>query len=571
MTQAQFHILYREFLLRLVDLELLSAHAQGDSNKLTGQLGSLLIFFSAVVALIAMLLDPGRWPQPARLLLTWGIEHFLVATTMLVVGLFAVLSWDSLFPNRRDVLVLAPLPVRASTLFLSKMAAVGAGLGLTVGALNAVTGVAWPLLLVMPRSHGILDLFVSLELYRAIAAYAITMLASGAFLFGCVLAAQGVAAQLLPRRVFLRAWAFLQMAAFCLFVGTYFLEPSLANPRALADPGNQRALAWLPSYWFFGLFHWLNGSMPNSMAPLARRAGIGLAAAMIGAMAACLLAYLRTLRKIVEEPDILPASRGLSWLPRFGKAIETAVVHFSIRTLLRSRQHRVILSFYLGVAFAIVVLLLKAPPPPQYAVPAGNLWHDVPLLGLSMIVLCLWILGTRVVFALPLELRANWIFRVMPLPGAAQCLAASRRALLVLAVAPVWTASAALFFSIWSWRPAAGHLLVVALLGTILADVCLYSFRKIPFTCSYLPGKSKVHMMFLLYFVLFFLVVSWAAEFEMHSLEDPVRFALMVAVLISAAILVRWRAAVLTSSEEADLLFEEALPPAVLVLGLQRD
>jgi hypothetical protein len=170
--------------------------------------------------------------------------------------------------------------------------------------------------------------------------------------------------------------------------------------------------------------------------------------------------------------------------------------------LLRSRQHGVILSFYLGIAFAILVVLLKAPPPPTPPL-TGNRWHGVPLLGSSFIFLCLWIMGSRVVFALPLELRANWVFRVMPLRGAAQCLAASRRSLLVLAAAPVWTGSAVLFLSVWAWLPATGHLLVLALLGTILGHVCLYSFRKIPFTCSYLPGKSKIHMTFLLDFGFF--------------------------------------------------------------------
>ncbi len=66
---------------------------------------------------------------------------------MLVVGLFAVLSWDSTFPDRRDVLVLAPLPVRARTLFLAKVAAVATALGLTVLALHWLAGLAWPLAL----------------------------------------------------------------------------------------------------------------------------------------------------------------------------------------------------------------------------------------------------------------------------------------------------------------------------------------------------------------------------------------------------------------------------------------
>jgi hypothetical protein len=77
-------------------------------------------------------------------LAAWGAEHFLIATTMLVVGLFAVLSWDSTFPDRRDVLVLAPLPVRARTLFLAKVAAAGTALGLTVLCLHSAAGLVGP-------------------------------------------------------------------------------------------------------------------------------------------------------------------------------------------------------------------------------------------------------------------------------------------------------------------------------------------------------------------------------------------------------------------------------------------
>ncbi len=115
-TKLQFQVLYRQFLFRMVDLELLSAHAQGDTNKLLGQFASLLIFISVGLAFAHWPLD-GRMPPSRAVEFAWSGEHFLIATTMLVVGLFAVLSWDSTFPDRRDVLVLAPLPVRARTMF----------------------------------------------------------------------------------------------------------------------------------------------------------------------------------------------------------------------------------------------------------------------------------------------------------------------------------------------------------------------------------------------------------------------------------------------------------------------
>ena len=102
--------------------------------------------------------------------------------------------------------------------------------------------------------------------------------------------------------------------------------------------------------------------------------------------------------------------------------------------------------------------------------------------------------------------------------GAPEYLAAIRRPLFVLAVVPVWVASAALFLSIWPWRPVAGHLVLLGLWGMILAYICLHGFQKIPFTCSYLPGKSYFHMAFLAGLGLLYLILK-AVEFERRGLE----------------------------------------------------
>ncbi len=113
MRNLQFRVLYREFLFRMVDRELLSVHAQGDTSKLLGQFAAVLILLSIPFTIMALGVENAHAPREAVLISAWGVEHSLIATTMLVVGLFAVLSWDSTFPDSRDVLVLAPLPVRA--------------------------------------------------------------------------------------------------------------------------------------------------------------------------------------------------------------------------------------------------------------------------------------------------------------------------------------------------------------------------------------------------------------------------------------------------------------------------
>ncbi len=156
MKTAQFRVLYREFLFRIIDLEVLSNHAEGDSRTLLGQFVSLLVFCSIILVLFAWAwaanVKNDRVPALVQLSDAWTIEHFLIATSMLVVGLFAVLSWESTFPERRDVLVLGPLPVGAGTVFLAKVAAVAMALGLTLAALHVLAGIAWPLALAQYKS-----------------------------------------------------------------------------------------------------------------------------------------------------------------------------------------------------------------------------------------------------------------------------------------------------------------------------------------------------------------------------------------------------------------------------------
>jgi CubicO group peptidase (beta-lactamase class C family) len=912
MTRTQFRVLYRQFVFRMVDLELLSA--QGSMSKLLGQFAALLISVSMALGLIAFGGGDPRMRLQTRLIVSWSVAHFLIATTMLVVGLFAVLCWDSTFPDQRDVMVLAPLPVRPRTLFLAKVTAVSTALIMTVGALHLLAGITWPFSLARQRTavmapsvgydaalppadvadlekildrdlapalqsgtvapatgaglaigilkHGVrriltygtaqpdsiyeigsisktftglllakmaeegsvelsqpvrellpagmvekprareitlLDLathhsglpsmasnirpngqpnsdadyhpadlyeyiaqrgvakpsetsFVysnigysllgqalaeragipypellkreitdplgmkdtvvllsseqrsrviqawdlqhrpvgawdldalapaggirstagdlltwldanlhperldqlgaalvlshqpradvqarsrialawiydadsatywhdgSISAYmsyaffhprgdyaavillntgskvipfadllgrhlrqrfggepaislasvpvpagggfmgviRSFAAYWITMYAAGAFIFCCVLGLQGLAAQL-PRRYFLRVSSFLQMAAFGVLVCVYLLQPLMIAPTLVSAT----QLAWLPSYWFLGIFEQLNGS--PAMASLARRAWIALAVALAVTAASYALSYFRTMRKIVEEPDILSRSRGASWLPRFGNSLETAVVQFSIRTLARSRQHRVMMAFYLGLGLALAVFIMSSPNF-QKLVAQG----EVSLLYSSLAIMTAWVVGARLAFSLPLDLRANWIFRVTEIRGVRDYLAAIRRPIFILGVLPAWLVAAATFLYLWAWQAAVMHLVVLGLWGIMLAYLGLNGFQKIPFTCSYLPGKSYVHMVFL--GVLgFFLLLGRGADLERRALEDPASYVATVAVLGIATALARWRALAQAHDDEAIVQFEELPEPAILTLKL---
>lgn len=393
---------------------------------------------------------------------------------------------------------------------------------------------------------------------RVFAAYWATMLAAGVFIFGLAMGAHGLAASFLPRRYFLRVSSLLQLGAFAGLVVGYLLLSFAVRPGALLNAQEGGILSSSPSYWFLGLFQELSGS--SALAPLAGRAWAGLALAVLGTALAYGLSYFRTLRRIAEQPDITPSVTRMRWLPAFGDAPQTALVQFSVRTLLRSAPHRVILAFYWGLGFAVAMLVLKTPRAQQLAeVSVAAAWHETagPLIVSSIVMAGVAVLAARLAFAMPRDLRANWIFRIIPLRGGSQHVAARRRALLVVSAIPVCAISTLVFLWMWPWEAALGHVIALGVLSAIFVELALSGTQKIPFTCAYTPGRSKVHVVVPVAFVVILPATLWAAGFERDALQDPVIYAAMLGVLAFTWAGVRWRNALVGSAMGAQPEFED--------------
>jgi len=134
---------------------------------------------------------------------------------------------------------------------------------------------------------------------------------------------------------------------------------------------------------------------------------------------------------------------------------------------------------------------------------------------------------------------------------------ARRRALVVLSVAPVWTISAAVLFSLWPWKQAAMHLAVLGLLGIILAEFSIEGVLKIPFSCSYLPGRSNFHITLLLWIFLLAALILEAADNERKALQSPGATIAVLASLGAAAAFCILRNNWLASPSRAELRFEK--------------
>jgi pimeloyl-ACP methyl ester carboxylesterase len=565
--RRQFRILYRDFLFRMVDLEVLSA--RGEILNLLVQFAALLAALSFVLAILFVPRYAASALSKQQLLVAaWGDEEFLIATTIGVAGLFAVMSWNAVLPDRRDSLVLGPLPVRIRTMFAAKLAAAATALGVSIAAVNIFTGLSFPVLVAGAGALGAI---------RSLGAYWVTMIAAGLFVFCALLALQGLAAQLVSYRLFLRMSSFLQLASFFLILGVYFLTPPLATVPGLTGPENQRLLAFLPSFWFLGLFQELNGPMHPVFGHLASRALWNLAIAFSVAATVSGLAWLRHLRRIIEQPDIVPADRShpaariVTFLAAkcLSKPIDRAILLFTARTIARSRQHRLLLAAYGGIGLAIALAYAKS----RLYGYSKESWYqvNVPLLFGSLVLLSFTVLGVRAVFVLPISNPSSWIFRITAVYRPASYFAAVRKSLFGLTAIPVWIVSAILYFAIWPFRPALEHMAVLVLIGILLVERSLHKFRKIPFACSYLPGKANLKVALGAYGILFMFAADGGVHIEFWALHRFARFSVLFAILLAAAVWARRRTAEFARDPYNRIQFEDLPAAEVFALDLRRD
>ena len=125
-----------------------------------------------------------------------------------------------------------------------------------------------------------------------------------------------------------------------------------------------------------------------------------------------------------------------------------------------------------------------------------------------------------------------------------------------------------LVLSAWPWLPALGHAIVLGLIGAIFTELALGGIQKIPFTCSYLPGKSSFHVAFWVFFLIAVPIVMKAASLEQDALQDPASFTVMVAIFAALWMALRWWNWRAANAEESEPRFEEEMPGEVLSLNV---
>ena len=494
----QFLFLTRHFFTRFFDRE----NRPEDSSHLTGII-QLLVLLALPGLMISIFLLPDHAPgsgftqgaatELGRMWLRVGDRYVFVCYAMAVMGLVMTFKWDSLFPDRRDYLILTSLPISVRKLFAAKVVAMMAFLALFVITINA-----FPLLIV----PGIYSKSSSVAGFlQAITGHA--MGTAGGSIFAALFFAslQGVLINVLTPSRFRRISPWIQMVSMSVLVTILLITPLIKESiRPLSQQGSV-LLDYFPFIWFLGLYE---SFLPNgTLMPSSYLWGWTAIQAMATISSICAITYFigyrRYARKILESVDsdsIAPGwwrTRTSALLDRtiLKTAQQRATFHFIGSIAGRSPKHRILTALYIGVGFALALSSLFAFDRRWTGAFPFHL-STMGMLEAPIILSFLAVTGLRATFNVPYELASNWMFQLTAGNDSAESLSAVRKWLFVCRIIPLYLLISVFEFLVFDPLTAVFRLVFDLLVTAILIEVFFFNFNKVPFTCSYPEKKLQL-------------------------------------------------------------------------------
>jgi hypothetical protein len=470
-----------------------------------------------------------------------------VAYSMITTGLLTVFIWDTLVFDKRDAMVLGPLPLSGRTIVGAKLAALATFLVGTATVVNVTSGLPFAFVTGGPEGH----------ILRHLAGHLTGTIGGAVFIFSTLVIVRGLLVLVVTAQAAATIGSLLQFV-FLSAVLCFMMVPTATGQ------------VMPPISWFAALFEVIRGSSVQTIGPLAQQALIVIPLSVGGAIAITAGGYWKQMRAALAPSARVAASarvrRRLAGFIVGRDRIARATSDFVLTTLARSRvqQAPIAIAAALGVAIISVALVTREGGLAELRAPrAVVLW--IP------IVVGYWIIvGLRASFVLPAELKAAWVFRVHSRLPSISYWSGVRAAMFAFAIGPALFVNLLILLPLLGWRIAAIHALIVTLAVAITAQFASLLVEGVPFTRAYPPGHAKLKTRWQYYLLGMWAIAYLPVRMEQAVLNDPrglvmltVTGFVLLAVLEIAG---RYRARKWVLSPESEL--DDADPEALTFLNL---
>jgi hypothetical protein len=434
-------------------------------------------FTRVVIGVVAVLITLGLWltrmytivyAPPGGVADPTPYVSAVSANTMTAIGLpmwiaafVTVLISHSLVPDETDYRVLMALPISQAFIFRAKLLALAIFCGIFIA--GSLLGLTLLVIVISASRYSPNILPVSVAAYWAVGT------AGCLFSVLTIVAVNGALTILVPRsRVHGVAAAVksAMLAALMLAIPLVLALP--AQARAFA--AHSRTLYVVPPAWFLGIERLVFGGADVYTATLGR---IGIAAFLL-VSAVATLSYLVLYRRFdrVMLKTVEVARRRSRW--------RGTITDFTLATLRRSSLHQGVLIAVSALGLTLALNRINGQVA-TYAV-LGAVWLLMFFIGIA----------TRAAIALPIDQRANWVFRMTENDAtrATQLSAVTRLMHQTTVIFPV-ILMVPLEWALFGPR-AVMALAMNAVCGLLWVEVLLRGWRRLPFTSSYMPGKQFI-------------------------------------------------------------------------------
>jgi hypothetical protein len=525
---------------------------------------SLFIFFPQLLMARYMALSALPTPEPYRLAVLGG-EFFTICVSMFIAGLVAALVCQSVFPDETDYRVLLALPVTRRLIFGTKALALAAFSSIFVAVTVVVFGIGFA-----GASGG---RWAEQSLLLRICAHVVAVGASSLFTGAAVLSVQGVITLASPRGWVRSVSVASQSAMICVLILSLPLIARTGDQAPFIQT-RPRLMLLSPPVWFLGLEQTLLGSRDVYFARLAALAGLGFITSIVVVVGCYLMAYRR-----FDQLTLRSSSAPWRWrltpawtrrTRRDGRThpVEAAVVAFTAATLRRSGLHQFVFSGIVAWGVALTVNRLIGAQSFRWLdtsrFPTAGM---IALIATPLVLLFFTVVAVRHALLLPLEVRANWIFRLTEDDATRRHhMDAVERALVGFGVVPCLALTFPFHLVVLGLAKSLLTLTLTTLAGLLLVEIVARKWRRIPFTCTYIPGKRHLVHTMLLAFTTYTLFVNLGSVLIIASLRNSPFFLILTAILLMVVVGIRrYR---LADCARAPLEFEDSLPSDLQLIPL---
>ncbi len=444
----------------------------------------------------------------------------LIVFSMVAMSVLALLVWDAVYPDRRDVRILGAIGLKRRTMVVGRVSALAAVAVIVSAGMNALSSLVFGFVL---AGYG-----GAANAVQAVVGHFVAVVCAGLFAFFLVMTMQGSLLLFLGPIAAKRVALVLQIG---MVVGLF--EAVRVVPDIAGDMNRM---------WFLAFHATLVGRPsppPLHYAWWAIGATVSAVCMSIAFLAATHARMSRMALETARTNGVKPGifDTLLDHAVRFACAApgQRAVAAFTIRTLTQSRHHLMPFAASCGLALALVSASLVAVFGSRVAAAAPL--PDAARLSVPLVVNFILLCGVRGILTMPVDARANWVFRFLAdnrrLP---ELIAGVRTALMLLVVLPA-TLAAAVSTLPWGVLLSLGHAVFVAVMGRLLIDVLLFRFRAIPFASAGRMDGAHLRTRWPLYLAAFSVYGYSLARVEVWLLSAPAIWCLFVAAAVGLSLL----------------------------------